>query len=1076
MAGKPIAAKPKGNSQEHALRLSPNHAPPPPRADAPALVVGLGASAGGLDAFQRFFRAMPADSGAAFVLIAHLDPHQKSALPDLLARTTPMPVVAVARPVRAQANHVYVIAPNTTLRVRDGTLIPEPRRERHAAVDDLFRSLAESWGPQAVCIVLSGTGADGTLGLTAVKEAGGLTMAQTGESAQYPGMPRSAVATGLVDLVLPAERMPEKLVDHARRLSKLKDGKTENALQRDLRDHLINICTLLRAKTGHDFSQYKQSTLIRRIQRRMQVVQLEKVSTYLDRLRKDGVELEALFQDMLIGVTHFFRDREAFAALETKVIPKLFENRIDNQIRVWVPGCATGEEAYSIAMLLHEHAARIDHAPRIQVFATDIDARALEIARAGIYPAAIARDVPAKRLKNCFTVHGSSYQIVKDVRDLCIFSSHNVIKDPPFSRLDLISCRNLLIYMNAELQNRLTPVFHFALRPNRFLFLGPSENVSQNPRFFVAIDKRHRLFRASAAMASHLPSLTMHSASERGAAPRPAPPVQRATRHKALISAVERTLQSGFVPAHVVVNERHDLVHSSSGTGMYLELAEGAPNANLLSMARKGLRIELRTALTRATRERRKAVSEETVVATAAGPRLVRVAVEPLLIGDDTDGLYLVVFQDHGAPPLRQESGKHRRVRARATESRVIGQLQAELDATQERLQATVEELETANEELKSSNEEFQSVNEELQSANEELETSREELQSINEELETVNGELTTKVEGLDRANSDLKNFLESTQIATIFLSRDLRIKGFTPKAKDIFHLMEADIGRPITDLVTQLADDTLPDEARRVMAVPTPIDREVRLANSDTTFLMRILPYRTVAGAMEGVVITYIDITERIHAEEHQRLLLAELNHRVKNMLATILSIANQTITDGGTLADFQKAFTGRIRALSETQNLLTRTNWTGVTLRDVLRAEAAPYAKQGSTNFAMNGPDVMLTPRAALSLSLVVHELTTNAVKYGALSRPRGRVAIRWSMIDAGAEARLRFEWLESGGPPVKQPTRRGFGRRLIEEGLTYDLGGKAELAFDPGGFQCRIELPAADAIVNEHSRPRI
>jgi two-component system CheB/CheR fusion protein len=1112
-------------------RKRPGRAKRDRAAEQPSLIVGLGASAGGLEAFQRFLRAMPADCDAAFVVIAHLDPRQKSALADVLGRATSMEVIAVTKPVELRRHHVYVIAPNSILRLKGNRLVPEPRREGAATpINDFLLSLASEAGARAVSIILSGTGCDGTLGLRAVKEAGGLTIAQASESAQYPGMPRSAVATGLVDMVLRAEDMPSKLLDYGRRLERFEDGKGKSALQDRARRYLTNICTLLRTKTGHDFSQYKESTLLRRIQRRMQVSQLERVESYIEKLRRDPAEVEALFQDLLIGVTHFFRDRDAFAALESKIIPKLFENRVDDQIRVWVPGCATGEEAYSIAILLREHMKKVDAAPKVQVFATDIDEKALEFARVGVYPESIARDVGAKRLRQFFVSRGDIYQVTKDIREMCVFSVHNLIKDPPFSRLDLVSCRNLLIYMNADLQKRVLPLFHFALRPGRYLFLGPSENVTQHEKFFSIVDSKHRIFRAAAAVAPVLPELPLRASMDKSAPSRLHAVSSKSAGQKALIAQVERTLISGFMPAYVVVNDRYDLIYASAGTGKYLELPAGAPNANVLNMARKGLRLELRAALAKAGQGRHRVVDNDVVVGFDGGAQAIRLVVQSVSIGDDSGSYFLIVFQD--------------------------------IATTQ---------------------------------ASEELETSREELQSVNEELETVNSELTAKIESLDRAKSDLKNLLESTQIATIFLDRDCHIKNFTPMAKDIFHLIESDIGRPITDIVNRLASPSIQEDVRRVMRTLAHVEKEVQLNDGRTTFIMRILPYRTVGNVIDGVVLTFIDITdrktyeeerarlgnivafshdaiigitldgtisawnagaeqvfgypsheavgrpwtmllppdrsddeqklldrakrnelarqhdttmlsmdgrhipvsatmsaikdlsgrivgvsliarditERRQAEERQRLLLAELNHRVKNTLATVLSVANQTLEDAASVAEFRQAFTGRIRALSETQNLLTRTNWAGASIRDLIRAEATPYVRQDGANFRLDGPEILLTPRAALSLALVIHELMTNASKHGALSSPSGRVEVIWSIRRDSNERTVKLEWTESGGPRVKPPTRRGFGRRLIEEGISYELAGRAELAFAPGGLRCRIEVPASDALTDDGDR---
>jgi two-component system CheB/CheR fusion protein len=743
--------------------------------------------------------------------------------------------------------------------------------------------------------------------------------------------------------------------------------------------------------------------------------------------------------------------------------------------------------------------------------------------------------------------------------------------------------------MNADLQNRVLPLFHFALRPGRYLFLGPSENVTQHAKFFNVIEAKYRIFRATPAVAPQLPALPLQGG-ERGAVQRAAPTTLRGAGQKALISAVERTLFSSFMPAYVVVNDRFDLIYSSAGTGKYLELPAGTLNANVINMARKGLRLELRAALAKAAQNRRRIVQGDVTVGTNGGMQVVRLIVQPLALNDEENFL-LVVFEDAGPAQAVTDAKAARKTRG---ESKLVQQLEAELRSVQDRLQTTIEELETSNEELKSSNEEFQSMNEELQSANEELETSREELQSVNEELETVNSELTTKIESLDRANSDLKNLLESTQIATIFLDRDNHIKNFTPIAKDIFHLIDSDLGRPLTDIASRLAYSALPEDVARVVRSLTPIEKEVHIGDGETTFLMRVLPYRTIDNVIDGVVITFIniserkaieeergqlgnivafshdaiigvsldgaivawnagaertlgypareaigrrwtalfapdrikeeeriferarrdeparlhdtvmvtsegkmvpvavnvsptrdlsgkvvgvaliarDVTERKQAEERQRLLLAELNHRVKNMLATVLSIANQTIDDAESLTLFRRSFTGRIRALSETQNLLTRTNWAGVTMRDVLQVEAAPHVKPGSENFVLDGPELLLTPRAALTLALITHELTTNALKYGALSVPAGRVHVRWSVTGPRERRCVVVEWKESGGPKVKAPKRRGFGRKLIEEGLSYELGGKAELSFDSNGFNCRIELPAADTLADEHT----
>jgi two-component system CheB/CheR fusion protein len=620
----------------------------------------------------------------------------------------------------------------------------------------------------------------------------------------------------------------------------------------------------------------------------MHVLQIDDVSAFLDRLRRDNREVTLLFQDLLIGVTNFFRDPEAFAALEREVIPRLFEDKgADDTVRVWVPACATGEEAYSIAILLRECAAKSHDAPRMQIFASDIDEHALDTARIGRYPATIAKEMPAHRLERYFLREDGTYRITTDIREICLFSSHNLLRDAPFSKLDLISCRNLLIYLNSHLQDQLIPLFHYALGHNGFLFLGTSENVTRHPRLFHTVDKTHRIFKRRTLHERTVPHfpLTAPSVSYR------ALPTHRQTLaiEPTLKAATERLVLDQFAPAYAVINSDGDLLQSSGRTGKYLELPSGMPDTNIFSMARPGLRLELRTGLQQAITSGQPVRRSKVTVGTDGGRQEIDLYIRPLRFGPSSEALYLVVFQDLGtiqpvADPealLPSEEGDQSR----------INQLETDLRASRERLRTTTEELESANEELKSSNEELQSMNEELQSANEELETSKEELQSINEELQTVNSELHARVSDLSQAHNDMNNLLESTQIATVFLDRMLVVKNFTPAAKDLFRLIESDTGRPITHVRQRFECDTFEDDAEHVLHTFETVERRVRSSEKDTRYIMRMLPYRTAENVISGVVITFTDITRISAAEARIEELTRDLRARIDE-LETILDL----------------------------------------------------------------------------------------------------------------------------------------------------------------------------------------
>ncbi len=852
-------------------------------------IVGIGASAGGIGALETLVPLFEHGAGLAYVVVQHLDPERKSGLTALLARTAKIPVVEIVDQVTVEADHVYVIPPNAALAISDNRLQispPTEQRFQRTPIDGFFISLAESNGECAAGVILSGTGSDGTIGLRAIKEHGGLTVAQ--DDAEYDGMMRSAVRSGMVDFVLALEKIPTKLNDYFGHLTSVDGRKGPDGVRPEAADHLAQIAALLRARTGHDFSGYKDKTVARRVQRRMQVLQIDEVTDFIERLRKEPQELDALLQDLLIGVTSFFRDPPAFEALEREVIPRLFEGKgPDDTVRVWVPGCSTGEEAYSIAILLREHMPKAQSAPKLQIFASDIDEPSLQIARTGRFPATIAKDIPPARLERHFVREDGTYRIASDLREICLFSSHNLLRDAPFSKLDLITCRNLLIYLTPELQNRLIPLFHYALNDGGFLFLGTSENVTRHPRLFSTVDKQQRIFKRKPLLERRLPEFPLTA--PEGGRRQLAATARDAAEREPLQSVAERQLLERYSPAYVVVNAEGELLHGSGRTGKYLELAAGAPRTDIYSMARPGLRPDLRAAVHKATSTGQIAIHKSVTVGTNGGRQTIDLIVHPIRSAAIHDSVYMVVFQDVGG--IRAASDEEIVGSGEELESANLRQLEIELRATRERLQTTTEELESSNEELKSGNEELSSMNEELQSANEELETSKEELQSINEELQTVNAELNARVEELSRANSDIANLLESTQIATVFLDRSLAVKSFTPAAKDLFRLVESDTGRPITHVRARFQSDTVQEDAERVLRTLSTIERQIEGNDNDSRYIMRMMPYRSIDNVISGVVITFVDITRITAAETRIDELTADLRNRLQS-LETLLNL----------------------------------------------------------------------------------------------------------------------------------------------------------------------------------------
>ena len=841
------------------------------------VIAALGASAGGLEPLETFFQHMPADAGIAFVIIQHLAPDHPTALPQLLARHTEMAVEQAQDKTLVVPNRVYVIPPNAALTIEKSTLrvaAPVEARGARTPIDGFFSSLAEDCGEHAVCIMLSGTGTDGTLGLRAIKEYGGMAMAQTLDTAKYDAILRSAIATGLVDHVLPVEEMPAKLLDYATHLVSANGGGAPDSLRAQIATSIPRIHAILRRRAGHDFSQYKENTIARRLERRMKALQIETVERYVHTLDTQPEEAERLFNDLLIGVTQFFRNPEAFAALEKEVIPKLFEGKDEgDQVRVCVMGCATGEEAYSIAILLAEHASRLDSVPKLQIFATDIDEAALTTARKGRYPESIAEHVTQERLERFFTGQDGAVQVTRELREMVLFSSHSFIKDPPFSRLDLISCRNVMIYLGQELQKRLIPLFHYALRPGGYLFLGPSESAASHKELFGTLDKKHRIFERKETLPRPAVAFPLAESSRpilAGAVSRGKP--SEPAEEQELSKRLERIILQRYRPACVTVKENGDAVYFSGRLGGYLDHPTGSPDVNLVNMAREGLRIPLRTALHKAVTSRQRVVQKQISVQTNGAVSRVDLTVEPIAEFQSAN-LYMVVFEDavsSAGPPQPAAASD-------ANAEEAIRHLEDELRSAREHAQAMFEELESSNEELKSANEEFQSTNEEL-------ETSKEELQSFNEELQTVNTEIIRKSAELDQANSDLQNLLNSTEIATIFLDAGLRIKTFTPAAASVFRLIASDVGRPITDLAAQFADvDFVPDIRETLRTLK---GRERQLAGTGGQhYQLRVLPYRSVKNVIDGVVLTFTDVTQAKRAAQ----LVEDAKDYAENIIDTI-------------------------------------------------------------------------------------------------------------------------------------------------------------------------------------------
>lgn len=830
-----------------------------PDTDKPFSIVGIGASAGGLEALESFFDNMPLSEDCSFVIIQHLSPDYKSLMPELLERHTQFTILQAEEGMRVQPGHIYLNHPRKNLIIFNGTLFFAPKEQGlNLPIDIFLRSLAEDQAEQAVGIILSGTGTDGTRGIRAIKEAGGMVMVQDEESAQFDGMPRSAVGTGIVDYVLTPERMPEELKNFIAGRYSLARRSGEQALGSE--DSVAKMLGMIRTKTGIDFSFYKPNTIIRRIERRMGINQIETAEEYIRFMEENPNEVQTLFREILIGVTKFFREPEAFELLRQKVLPEIFRDRPANEpVRVWTAGCSTGEEAYSLAIILDEYCEENGLRHDVKVFSTDIDKDALDFASYGVYPESIVADISMERLARYFTKKGDSYQVKSRIRERVIFAYHNILKDPPFARTDLISCRNLLIYLQIPLQKRVLNNFKFSLNPNGFLFLGSSETVGDSSSFFRSVDVKWRILQnlgGQARMDAAKNMANAHEAMRRIDHPRPPIGAPTHKNHKVVDSMLEEVIATCLPPA-VLVDENRQVLHIFGDVSKVLHLPKGRMNTDIAQMAVKDLSIPLATGLQRAMKNLEEVIYRNIGVQGRNGENSVfHMTIRPV---SGHEPRFIVLFEEGGAVESEQEEQaveydleEHARKR--------IQDLEQELQYTKENLQATVEEVETSNEELQATNEELLAANEELQSTNEEL-------QSVNEELLTVNAEYQKKITELTELNDDMDNLMASTGIGTLFVDADIRVRKYTQPAGKVFHLIKSDIGRPIVHISNELDYDEFHEDVQSVLRTAQKKEAEVR-SKEGAWYLVRIMPYRTGSKEITGVVVSFIDITDRYQAQ----------------------------------------------------------------------------------------------------------------------------------------------------------------------------------------------------------------
>jgi len=1072
-------------------------------------VIGIGASAGGLEAFQKFFDALPADSGMAVILIQHLDPTHQSMMVELLAGHTPMTVQHAADGMRVERGCVYVIPPGVYLSMREGALRLSTPRERHGArlpFDFLLHSLAEELGERAICVILSGTGADGSLGLKSVKEKCGLVIAQDPDEAAFDGMPRSAIMTGAVDLVLPVAEIPEALVKYGRRmvLTWARNGRGPADAGQEWVPEIID---LLRAKTSHDFTLYKPGTLQRRIERRMAMATIETddMDRYLDVLRSDTGELDLLAKDLLINVTSFFRDPKVFDLLAEKIVPDLVRRQTpDLPLRVWVPGCSSGEEAYSLAMLLREGMTAAKRTLKLQIFASDVDPDAVAVAREGLYPETIEADVSPERLARFFTKEDSGYRVVPDLRGSVVFTIQDLLADPPFSRLDLISCRNLLIYLQPEAQKKVISLFHFALREGGILLLGSSETASNAEGRFEVIAKSERLYRHIGRSRPGELDFATNAADGVRVPTRPGqghPPLQQA----GLADLCRRLVLETYAPAAVLINRKYECLYSLGPTDRYLRVVPGHPSNDVVAMAREGVAARLSAAIQQASQQNARVV--------VAGGRMNRdddvpsfnIAVQP--VPNEGGELLLVSFIDE--PKRKRKRGRA----GGAQDASRVAELEEELKVTRAEVEAAIRKLEVSGEEQKAINEEALSVNEEYQSTNEELVTSKEELQSLNEELTALNSQLQEALERQRTTSDDLQNVLYSTNVATIFLDGDLNIRFFTPATKALFSVIPGDVGRPLADLSSLAADSTLLADARAVLRTLAPIEREIK-AYTGAWYVRRILPYRAQDDGVEGVVITFTDITDRRHVSDAletarrqaqlanvaKSRFLAAASHDLRQPLQTLTLLQGLLAKNvegekaQKLLARFDEtlaSMSGMLNALLDINQIeagTVRPNKANFPVNDLLerlRDEFTyhAHAQELSLHVISCGLSIHSDPNL---LEQMIRNLLANALKYTShgkvllgCRRRKGLLSIE--VWDTGVgipadELEAIFEEYHQLGNAARERNRGlGLGLSIVQR-LGKLLGHQIRVASNPGkGSVFAIDVALPSGVTAPRERPR-
>ncbi len=864
-------------------------------------IIGIGASAGGFEAMEQFLAHVPDESGMAFVIVQHLDPTRKGLLPELLQRGTRMKVIQVKDRTRVRPDCVYVIPPNKNMSILHGILhLFEPSAERghRLPVDFFLSSLALDQQQKAIGVILSGMASDGTLGLRDIKEKGGLAVAQEPSSAKFDSMPRSVIDAGLADIVAPAEELPGRIMAFLERVPHVEVP--AEALESRMRGALEKILILMRSRTGHDFSFYKKNTLYRRIERRMGIHQLDKIAAYVRFLNENPEELDLLFKELLIGVTGFFRDPDVWELLREKTLPALLADRPARLLRAWVAGCSTGEEAYTLAIVFREVVEKLKPEKnfKLQIFATDLDRDAIDKARQGVFSANISEDLTPEQLRRYFTKEEGGYRVRAEIREMVIFSPHSVIMDPPFTKLDILSCRNLLIYLAPEMQKKLFPLFHYSLHPGGILVLGNAETIGQFTGLFAPVKDKSRIYRRldSAVQPDpvEFPSTFAPSMPANSDASEARKPIHN------LQTQAEQLVLRRYAPPSVLVNESGNIIHIGGRTGRYLEPAAGKANLNVFAMAREGLRHELASAFQKALRQTGPVILRGLKIGTNGGCQHADVIVERLEESEPLAGLVMIVFCDI-APPV--EAKRAVKGGKKSAHHPRLAELELELRQNREELRNTREEMQTTQEELRSSNEEMQSTNEEMQSTNEELTTSKEEMQSLNEELQTVNAELQGRLDELSQSNNDMRNLLNSTEVATLFLDKELKVRRFTTQVTKIIKLIPGDVGRPLSDLASDLLYPELCDDAREVLRKLGSIEKAVR-TQEGSWFSARIMPYRTSDDRIDGVVISFWDITEAKELEAKLKEIQASLEDRIERKSAELDDSQNELKAEKGRTA----------------------------------------------------------------------------------------------------------------------------------------------------------------------------